>query len=154
MKRTYKLGDAFPYESFVQSAIEHHFHAAGFEIDVSGYVDLLCVHSVTRECWHIEAKGKTADPGLDFRTCLGQLVQSIRSSETRYGIALPNIPEYAALVAKVSPWVVERLGLHWLFVSADGSVNVVRPGNDPTPNLSLNPDASPAALTRRPLGAG
>jgi len=23
-----------------------------------------------------------------------------------------------------------------------------------TPNLSLNPDASPAALTRRPLGAG
>jgi hypothetical protein len=23
-----------------------------------------------------------------------------------------------------------------------------------TPNISLNPDASPAALTRRPLGAG
>jgi len=26
--------------------------------------------------------------------------------------------------------------------------------NAPTPNFSLNPDASPAALTRRQLGAG
>jgi hypothetical protein len=27
-------------------------------------------------------------------------------------------------------------------------------GEKVRPNLSLNPDASPAALTRRPLGAG
>jgi len=27
-------------------------------------------------------------------------------------------------------------------------------GENVQPNLSLNPDASPAALTRRPLGAG
>lgn len=103
MKRTYKLGDAFPYESFVQSAIERHFQAAGFEIDASGHVDLLCVHSVTRECWHIEAKGKTSDPGLDFRTCLGQLVQTNQVARNPLRIALPDLREYRELTRKVSP---------------------------------------------------
>ncbi len=157
MKRSYKLGDAFPGESFVQSAIERHFREKGFDIDTSGYVDLLCTHPATRECWHIEAKGKTSDPGLDFRTCVGQLVLHIRSSETRYGIALPHIPEFTAQIAKVSPWVVERLSIHWLLVCGDGTVNLVSPSHGPTRNLSLNSDASPAAPAapmRRPLGAG
>lgn len=126
-RRTYKLGDEFPSESFVQSAIEGYFRKRGFEIDTSGFVDLLCVHPVTGERWHIEAKGKTSDPGLDFRTCLGQLIQQITPAQIHYGIALPNIPAFAAQMAKIDPWVVKQLRIHWLRVSQDGDVAIDNP---------------------------
>ena len=42
--------------------------------------------------------------------------------------------------------MLPRLGLHCFHLS---SAFALVP-----PNLSLNPDASPAVLTRRPLGAG
>jgi hypothetical protein len=116
--RTYRLGTEFPSEAFVQIAIENRFRELGFAIDTSGHVDLKCSHPTTCERWHIEAKGKTAQPGLDFRTCLGQLVQRIDDSETRYAIALPDLPEYTAQIRAMSGRVVERLGIHWLLVFA------------------------------------
>ena len=54
--------------------------------------------------------------GLDFRTCLGQLLQRMSQQQLRHGIVLPDLPQYRAQVAQVSPWVVDRLGLHWLFI--------------------------------------
>ena len=105
IKRNYKLGDAFPAEEFVQAAVERYFRASGFEIDTNGHVDLLCARPDGVERWHIEAKGKTSQLGLDFRTCLGQLVQQIRDGDTHYGIALPHLP--AVLRHSV------RVGLHY-----------------------------------------
>jgi hypothetical protein len=125
--KRFALGIEFPYEGFVQHAIEAHFRSEGFDIASVPHVDLSCSHAQTGEVWHIEAKGKTSQVGLDFRTCLGQLVQRMSRPEVRHGIAIPDIEAYRAQTAKVSVWVVEQLGLHWLFVSADGSVEVVRP---------------------------
>lgn len=127
VKRSYKLGSAFPSEGFVQSAIERYFLANGFEVDTSGHIDLLCSHPKRFERWHIEAKGKTSQIGLDFRTCLGQLVQQIREDDVHYGVALPNLPEFERQVSLVNPRVTEGLHIHWLLVSADGSVSVRSP---------------------------
>jgi len=113
----------------VQAAIERHFRELGFNVDANGHVDLTCEHPQTGERWHIEAKGKTSACGLDFRTCLGQLVQGIRDREARYGVALPEIPQYAAQIDRVSDWVIEALHIHWLLVSPEGIVSVKRPPN-------------------------
>lgn len=128
-RRSYKLGSEFPAEWFVQKAIEIHFLDRGFSLDTSGHVDLLCVHSHTGERWHVEVKGLTSQPGLDFRTCLGQLLQRMEDQSTRHAIAVPDVPRYSAQIAKVNQWVVDRLGIHWLLVSADGSVRLVCPSS-------------------------
>lgn len=127
--RAYKRGVEFPHEGFVQLAIEAHFRVAGFDVVSDGRVDLLCRHPQTGETWHIEAKGKTTQVGLDFRTGLGQLLQGMIDQESRHGLAVPDIPPFRAQVAKVSAWAVQRLGIHWLFVSADGGIHVVAPSN-------------------------
>lgn len=127
MARQYKRGDDFPHEGFVQGAIERHFQDAGYVLDTSTHVDLLCAHPVTGDAWHIEAKGATTAIGLDFRTCLGQLLQRMSQQHVRYGVALPNLPQYRRQTDQVSGWVVDRLGLNWLFVAEDGAVEIVRP---------------------------
>ncbi len=48
----------------------------------------------------------------------------------QHGIAVPNIDVYHRQIAKVSPWVVAALGLHWLLVDAAGSVTIVAPDHD------------------------
>lgn len=77
---------------------------------------------------HRVAKGHTTQVGLDFRTGLGQLVQSMHRREAKHGIAVPETVSFQAQVAKLSGWVVTMLGVHWLFVSQDGTVRVVAPG--------------------------
>ncbi len=125
--RAYKLGDQFPAEAFVQRSVERHFEALGFELDATGHVDLVCVHREANEHWHIEIKGLTSQPGLDFRTCLGQLVQRMHSQSARHAIAVPDVPKYVAQIEKVSQWVVDRLGIYWLLVAEDGSVRQIVP---------------------------
>lgn len=127
MGRQYKRGSEFPHEGFVQAAIERHFEEAGYMLDTSTHVDLLCTHLASGDTWHIEAKGKTKAIGLDFRTCLGQLLQRMNQQHVKHAIALPDMPQYRAQTAQVSPWVVDRLGLHWLFVSEAGTVNITFP---------------------------
>jgi hypothetical protein len=125
--RRYAHGSAFPSEAFVQAAIEEHFQQLGFTTDTSGHVDLLCKHPTKTERWHIEAKGETREAGLDFRACVGQLVQRMRDRDTNYTIALPDIPRYLSQIEAMSPWVIELLRIHWLLVAPDRSVRVVPP---------------------------
>jgi hypothetical protein len=125
--KTYRLGAKFPHEGYVQSAIEAHFLGLGFTIDTNSDADLLCAHSETGERWLVEAKGVTSAIGLDFRTGLGQLVQRMTDASVKYGIAVPEVERFLSQCRPVSSWVRERLGLHWLLVSEDGSVRRVAP---------------------------
>lgn len=125
MTRRYPNGTSFPSEGFVQSAIEQYFRASGFEVVTNGDVDLLCKHPGTGECWQIEAKGKTSSPGLDFQTCLGQLLIRMSTPKIRYAVAVPDLPAYRAQIAKVKPWVAKGLNLSWLLVGESQSVTVV-----------------------------
>lgn len=137
MSRQFKNGTAFPSEGFVQQAIEAYFARLGYTIYTDTDVDLICRASDGRAPWHIEAKGKTQQVGLDFRTCLGQLLQRMHLRHAQHGVAVPDIDTYHRQIAKVSPWVVAALGLHWLLVDAAGSVTIVVPDRDC--QLSLGP---------------
>jgi len=130
MSRQFKNGTAFPSEGFVQQAIEAYFAQLGYSLHTGTDVDLICTASDGRAPWHIEAKGKTQQVGLDFRTGLGQLLQRMHLPHAQHGVAVPDIDVYRRQIAKVSPWVVAALGLHWLLVNATGSVTIVVPDCD------------------------
>ena len=102
MGRQNKLRDQYPHEGIVQGAIERHFEKDGYTLDTSTYVDLLCTHQVTGEAWHIEAKGKTTAIGLDFRTCLGQLLQRMSQQHVMHGVVLPDMPQCRSQTEQVS----------------------------------------------------
>lgn len=123
----FKRGFDYPNEGFIQKVIEEYFESQGFKILNEKYTDLVCIHSVTGAKWSIEAKGETKAIGLDFRTCLGQLLQRMSTAEVYYGIAMPDTPAYLQQTSQVQSWVRETLNLHWLYVSEDGNVTVVRP---------------------------
>lgn len=125
VKPGFKRKHEFPNESFIQERIEKYFHSRGFDLLDPGFADLKCIHSESREVWLIEAKGKTSQMGLDFRTCLGQIIQRMESPEWIYAIALPNLPQYLKQCEQVSVWVRHLIKLNWIFVSEDGSVRVV-----------------------------
>ena len=118
--------NGFPSEKFVLQRIKDHFEAHGCHCHEQQPVDLICV-CPSDERWHIEAKGVTAQIGLDFRTGLGQLVQRMRCAETRYGLAFPRTDRFLKQCRQVAPWVRQRLNLHWLIVSEDGTVTILAP---------------------------
>jgi hypothetical protein len=75
------LGYDYPYEGFVQNSIEKYFTDKGFQNQTIHPIDFIGFNPLTRETWIVEAKGKTSDIGLDFRTGIGQLIQRMDSEE-------------------------------------------------------------------------
>jgi hypothetical protein len=117
----------FPREAFVQQAIERHFAPPDYVAEQVKHIDLVRRHLKAGKRWLIEAKGQTSDVGLDFRTCLGQIVQAMYDRDARYGIAVPDTRQYRAQCRAVSDWVRRTLGLYWLLVAAHGSVRIIAP---------------------------
>ena len=120
-------GADFPHEGFVQRAIESHFSRLGFVLECDTLADLVCVHRHTAERWLIEAKGVTANLGLDFGTGLAQLIQRMTDPSTKYALAIPCDERFLAQCQLVSAHVREAIGLHWLIVTPDGSVVTIPP---------------------------
>jgi hypothetical protein len=137
MMRKFPNGTAFPSEGFVQQAIKAYFTKLGYSLNIDTDVDLICTAFDGRAPWHIEAKGKTQQVGLDFRTCLGQLLQRMHSVNAQHGIAVPDMDCYHRQIAKVSPWVVSALEIHWLLVDAEGNVKIVAPDYENLHHLRL-----------------
>ena len=126
----YRYPKEFPREAFVQSAIERHFLEHGFETIKGGHTDLACRHPATGERWIIEAKGETADVGLDFRTGLGQIVQQFSDPSTLYGIAVPETAKFLRQCARLSKTARGQLNLHVLLVQPSGEVAIIPPSTD------------------------
>lgn len=126
--RRYLLGCEYPSEGFVQASLEKYFFSQGFDIDTNSDIDLICRDKDSKKIvWQIEAKGKTSQPGLDFRTCLGQLVQRMKEDNINYAVAVPRTKQYERLIEKTSALAVSKLNLHWIFVEPDGSVTIKKP---------------------------
>lgn len=125
--RAFKRGDEFPNEGFVQLALERYFAERGFKQLPGGHADLVCEESASAERWLIEAKGLTSEVGLDFRTGLGQLIQRMQQATTRYGLGVPDLPQFRSQCAQVPQRVRELLGIHWLLVDHQGKVRVLTP---------------------------
>ena len=124
----FKRGLDYPNEGFIQNAVEKYFDSLGYEQINVKYIDYVGINTQTEEKWVIEAKGKTTEVGLDFRTCLGQLIQRMDDRGANYGIALPETLEYKEQCHMMKKWVVELLKINWLFVDGNMRVRLVRPG--------------------------
>ena len=76
-------------------------------------------------------KGHSTAVGLDFNTCLGQLLKRMGDGETaHFGLVVPKTPQYERQIGSISRRVRQALDLHWILVSEGGSVEVLRPGDD------------------------
>jgi hypothetical protein len=124
VKPGFKRKHEFPNESFIQEKIEEYFLSRNFELLDPGYADLKCLDKNSQNIWVVEAKGKTAQMGLDFRTCLGQLLQRMEDPDWVYAIAIPDLPQYRKQCQQVPGWVRRLIKLNWIFVTEDGSVSV------------------------------
>lgn len=121
----YKKENVFPYEAFVQTSIEKHFEVQGYDVEKDGQVDLIAVKGSDR--WIIEAKGVSEAIGTDFNTCLGQLVKSMTSNESKYAIAIPKHAKYKRQCLLLSSYFRELVQLHIIVVSDNGEVEIIQP---------------------------
>lgn len=79
------------------------------------------------ECWIVEAKGLTSSVGLDFNTCLGQLVKWMSSAENIYALAIPKHEKYKRQCVLLPKYVRSVLKIHIIVVDADGVVTILKP---------------------------
>lgn len=123
--KQFKNAKIFPNEAFIQAALEKYFSRIGYEVESEGQVDLITVNG--DEKWIIEAKGLTSAVGLDFNTCIGQIVKSMDCETTNYAIAIPEHAKYKIQCSKVPNIFRERNNLHFLIVDEKENVRVVGP---------------------------
>lgn len=122
-----KIG--FPYETYVEASVTGWLFSQGFEIIKNRPIDVFATKADgdLLEVWHIECKGLTSQNTVDFCTGIGQLLKRMSSQETRYAIALPDLPVFRKQVAQFAPWVCSALNLHWLWIDDSGAVRVDYP---------------------------
>jgi hypothetical protein len=127
--RTYQKENLFPYEAFIKEAIKRYFEMNGFQVADTGQVDLIAENMSTSEKWVIEAKGMTSAIGLDFNTCLGQLLKSINSDEIHYAIAIPKIEKYKKQCEKISDYVRKKINLNIILVDEKSNIEIIAPAD-------------------------
>ncbi|EOF4942627.1 hypothetical protein SS21_24130 [Enterobacter roggenkampii] len=125
IKKGYKLPHEFPNESFIQEHLEKYFQSHGYTVIPDKPIDLKCIHESNNETWVIEVKGKTTQIGLDFKTCLGQLLMRMNNPEINYAIAMPDIESYHLQTNKVPKFVFKKLNLSFFFINKDGIVTLI-----------------------------
>jgi hypothetical protein len=105
----------------VKRAVAVHLEAQGYRVQVAWGrapgVDL----DARRGAEHImlEAKAEVANPPQQvnyFLGALGELVQRMSDPAARYGLALPDNPQYRGLVQRLPAHARQRLGLVVFFV--------------------------------------
>lgn len=127
MEKKFQNENCYPYETFVQEAIEKYFNDLGYELKTKEQVDLIAEKASER--WIVEAKGLTSAVGTDFNTCLGQLVKSMKDENTIYAIAVPNHEKYKQQCGLISDYFRQLVRLHIILVDENGNVTVVRPND-------------------------
>lgn len=110
-------------ESQVVEAFCAHLTADGWEIQrevntPNGPIDVVATRGGERLI--AEAKGRTADVGLDMNTAYGQLLNRMTDSDARYAVVVPESSQRAAL--RVPRRVRELLGIDVYVVAASGAV--------------------------------
>lgn len=108
-------------EDEVKAAVRDHLEAAGYKVSVAWGrrtgVDIDAAGPDGRLL--IEAKGAVAlQPQQHnyFLGAIGELVQRMSDPQARYGLALPDNPQYRGLVQRLPDLVWERLRLVVFFV--------------------------------------
>ena len=125
MNKNFKKEKVYPNEAFVQEAIELYFSEKGYEIKTKEQADLIAEKH--DEKWIIKAKGMTSAVGLDFNTCLGQLIKNMTSEDQIYALAIPSHLKYRRQCELLPDYFRELVKLRIILVDECGKVSVVEP---------------------------
>jgi|HigsolmetaGSP11D_1036233.scaffolds.fasta_scaffold13136_3 hypothetical protein len=129
-----KFGNVFPYEVYVEGVLKKHFQTLGYTVDKGNpyraEADLICIDPLTNETWMIQVKGKTKAIGVDFNTCLGQIIKNMTNPDHKHAIAFPDINEYWEQVRKIPFWVRKKLNLYVIFVNEFEDVRLIHPNEE------------------------
>lgn len=112
-------------EDEVKTAVKRHLEADGFTVTVAWGrergIDIDARSGVDR--WIIEAKGGAPRGPQQvnyFLGALGELVQRMDDDTARYGLALPDDPQYRGLVNRLPAAARRKLDLTVFFVTRTG----------------------------------
>ena len=72
----------------------------------------------------------TTSVGLDFNTCLGQLIKSMDSSEKHYALALPKEDKYKYQCSLIPQYIRSLMQLNIIVTDETGGVKIIRPEDD------------------------
>lgn len=136
MDKYYKNEKCFPYEAFIQEAIEKYFNDLGYVIITKEQIDLIA--DKEDEHWVIEAKGLTSAIGTDFNTCLGQLVKSMSTGENTYAIAIPKLEKYRYQCKLLPDYFRRQVKLHIILVDDEGQVTIILPTEETDEKFGFN----------------
>ena len=116
-------------EDDVKRAVAAHLAAQGYRVTVRWGRD----HGIDIEAFGsdgrliIEAKGeapKGPQQANYFLNAIGELIQGMADPHARYGLALPDNPQFRGLAGRLPTLARERLQLSVYFVGPDGTVQV------------------------------
>lgn len=121
-------------ESEVVEAFCTHLTANGWEIQrevktPTGPIDVVATRGTDRLI--AEAKGRTADAGLDMNTAYGQLLNRMTEPDARYAVVAPETSLKAAL--RVPQRVRDLLSIDLYIVAASGGVSRVQAEEEQAP---------------------
>jgi hypothetical protein len=123
-----------PSEDDVKRGIEAWLRAAGWQVAVKWGrdrgIDIDAVRDSVR--WIIEAKGCGSRDQMRanyFVGILGELLQRMVDEKARYSIALPDMPQFRRLWARLPQLAKSRTGISALFVDAAGRVEEQQVGD-------------------------
>ena len=125
MNKNFKKEKVYPNEAFVQEVIELYFSGKGYVIKTKEQADLIAEKH--DEKWIIKAKGMTSAVGLDFNTCLGQLIKSMTTGDQIYAIAIPSHLKYRRQCELLPSYFRELVKLRIILVDECGKVSVIEP---------------------------
>ncbi|GAA4570296.1 hypothetical protein [Planotetraspora kaengkrachanensis] len=115
-----RSGDLLSEDS-VKAAVKAYLEGAGWSVTVAWGrnhgVDIEAHRG--REHLYLEAKGEAGNPAQQanyFIGALGELVQRLRDPTAKYGLALPDNPQFRRLAERLPPLAHERLNLVVMFV--------------------------------------
>lgn len=125
---------ALQSEDEVKAAVAQHLEERGWTVNVAWGRQRGVNIRADRQSQQllIEAKGEAANPPQQvnyFLNALGELVQRMSEPAARYGLALPDHPQYRGLVRRLPDATWTRLNLFVLFVDRNDRSTVTASDN-------------------------
>ena len=112
-------------ENQIKRAVREHLIAQGYRVHVAwGHSRDVDIHAERDgERLLLEAKGQVVrrpQQSNDFLGALGEILQRMDDPDATYGLALPDHPQYRALVQRLPELIWDRLNLVVYLVSGSG----------------------------------
>lgn len=128
VQRTIPVSTELLGEDELKRHLENWLLSSGWQVHIAWGkqpgVDIFATNGGRR--WFIEVKGCGSLNAMRvnyFLSILGEMLQRMRYEDAKYSIALPDLPQFRGLWARLPDLAKKRTTIDVLFVSADGAID-------------------------------